>query len=283
MLGHATSRRVTTPLRSHLSNTTHLQSGQVAIIVLLMMVALVTVGISVGLRTTQVVRQSGQNENTTRVFNAAESGIDQALSAIGAGSPTSGGLTSNGVDVNYTVSELASFDMQIAEGTTPSINLTGSSVGNQVRISWSKESNCTQGPAALVISVYYTVAGSTLVQYLPYTPCNRSDGFYQSATTADAGLSATAVTNTGNTNFAFSTTVTLPANSLFLRIKPVYSDTNLEVAAIGWTMPTQTYSITSKANNQTGQENRVVQVKRSLATASSIFDFALVSGTTVVK
>lgn len=259
------------------------QSGQIALIVLLMMVTLVTIGVSVGLRTSQNILLTKQEEDTTRVFNAAESGIDEALSSIAAGETDSGTLTTNGVDVDYTVEELSKFEMQVAQGITPTIDLTGSVAGNQLIVRWSKEDDCGENPAALVLSVYYQSGGATRTQYLTSTPCNRSDGFQTSAVVGADGLSATAVTTTGNPNYSYQQVLILPANTTFLRIKPLYNDTNLIVEAAGWTLPTQYYTVTSKASNQTGQENRAVQVKRSLPTASSVFDYAVLSGGTLVK
>lgn len=248
-----------------------------------MMVTLVTIGISVGIRTSQNTALSRQEQDTTRVFNAAETGIDEALSAIAQGQTNSGSLNTNGVTVNYTVDQPSSFDMQVPEGVTPTIDLSGASAGNQVVIRWSKQNNCTQDPAALIISVYYQQGGDTLTQYLATTPCNRSDGFLTGAASGANGLTATAVTSTGNSNFAYQQTISLPGNAQFLRIKPVYNDTNLQVESVGWTMPTQYYAITSKASNQNGRENRAVLVKRSIPTAASVFDYALLSGGTIVK
>lgn len=259
------------------------QAGQIAVIVLLMMVTLVTIGVSVGLRTSQNILLSKQEEDTTRVFNAAETGIDEALSAISDGSASSGNLTSDGVAVNYSVEELGKFEMQVAEGVTPTIDLTGAPNGAQVVLRWAKENNCAQDPAALVVSVYYQSGANTRTQYLTTTPCNRSDGFQTGAVTGADSLSATAVSTTGNTNYNYQQTITLPNNALFLRVKPVYNDTNLSVESSGWTMDTQYYTVTSKASNQSGEENRAVQVKRSLPTASSVFDYALLSGGSVVK
>lgn len=259
------------------------QSGQIALIVLLMMVTLVTIGVSVGLRTSQNVLLSKQEEDTTRVFNAAETGIDEALSAIFQGETESGSLNTNGVDVDYTIQELDRFEMQVAEGVTPTIDLDGAGNGDDVRIRWGSESNCAEDPAALVISVYYQDGPDTKTQYLVSTPCNRSDGFQTGSVTGDDGLTASAVSAAGVANYSYEQTINLPNNAELMRIKPVYNSTNLYVEAVGWTMPTQYFAITSKASNQTGQENRAVLVRRSLPTASSVFDYALLSGGNLVK
>ena len=51
------------------------QSGQIAVIVFLIMAILLVVGLSLATRTSQEIELAGQQEDTTRVFNAAETGV----------------------------------------------------------------------------------------------------------------------------------------------------------------------------------------------------------------
>src|SRR6185369_1704811 len=57
------------------------QSGQIGIIIILIMVVLLTVGLSLASRSTREVRLSQQEVESNRVFNVAEAGIEQALSS----------------------------------------------------------------------------------------------------------------------------------------------------------------------------------------------------------
>jgi hypothetical protein len=77
--------------------------------------------------------------------------------------------------------------------------------------------------------------------------------------------------------------ITLQTGDKRMRITPVYNDTALLVQGSGWTMPTQGYTITSVAHNAQGRETQAVQLQRSINGAPSILDFAVVSGTTILK
>src|SRR3990167_5038568 len=73
------------------------QSGQVALIVLLVMVVMLTLGISIAQRGVADVRISQQEEDSARAFQAAEAGLEQALSTL------SSGAGEVGEDVSYAV------------------------------------------------------------------------------------------------------------------------------------------------------------------------------------
>ena len=51
----------------------------------------------------------------------------------------------------------------------------------------------------------------------------------------------------------------------------------------GWALPVQAYNIRSEAKNDLGNETRAVEVNKTLDAAPAIMDYALFSGTTIVK
>ena len=83
------------------------EAGQAGLIVMLVMVVLLTLGVSIATRSTQDVTQSRQEEETSRVFDAAEAGIEEALAgALGTITGTSlSGLDSD-LSATYSVEEV---------------------------------------------------------------------------------------------------------------------------------------------------------------------------------
>lgn len=261
------------------------QSGQIGIIVVLIMVVLLTIGLSLASRTTKEVALSTQEEESTRVFNAAEVGVEQALStnlAFAGDVYTSNPISPTGSNatVTYTINKQYQLEMQIFQGVSATIQLTDTThpaPPASLLIDWSKEVDCaTQAPAALLVSIYSvdkTVTPADVkVRYETYEPCGRGNGF---GTALTVGVDAN-----GYRNHA---TIPLAANDTFMRIKPVYNDTKMLVHPSSGQMPVQSYAIRSSGNNNNGTENRNVQVVRSLPTAPSIFDYVLFSGSTIVK
>ena len=95
------------------------QSGQVAIVILLIMVVLLTVGLSLASRTTQELFLSQQESESARVFNAAEVGIEDALSqdfdAI-TGTVTLNPTTVSDVTTATTIQPVGTLETQLVQG-----------------------------------------------------------------------------------------------------------------------------------------------------------------------
>lgn len=253
------------------------QSGQIGVIILLIMVVILTIGLSVATRTTQETFLSTQTAESSRVFNAAEAGIEQALSTdlVSLESNPSDSVTGSvsSVDdtsVNYSITKVRGLETKLFEGVSVSLNVAGVSTGQGLVIEWSQHT-CAQDPAGLMASIYYNDAGTTRVRYRALGNCARGDGFEQ-ATTQAAG-----------NPYRYRFTLALQTNDLFVRLQPTYNDTTIKVSGSGWTLPTQYYKIRSEATNNLGSESRVVEVNRTLPTAPSVMDYALYSGATLVK
>jgi hypothetical protein len=251
------------------------QNGQVGVVILLIMVVLLTVGLSVASRSTQELFLTQQNVDSTRVFNAAEAGIDQALSTSFdfQGEQTSGEIdnfNNADIDVDYQVTKMNELETRLFEMIDVKVDVTGNN-GNGIVIEWSKLDDCiTEDVASLIASVYYDDAGTTRVRHYPLRGCDRSDNF----------LAATSI---NVDEYRRRYTLPLTANDSFVRIKPVYNDTHIRVTGSGWTLPVQYYNIRSEATNTLGNETRIVEVNRTLNTAPSIFDYAVFSNATLVK
>ena len=255
------------------------QSGQVGVAILLTMTVLLTMGLSVASRSTEDLFLSEQQSESARVFNAAEAGIEDALAAsFDFEGDTSAGTVNTITDtsVDYEVTKQNVLETRLFEGVSVKIDVddsgagTGLSVDQNIIIEWSKETDCVaQDPASLIISIFYDDAGTTRARYYAYGACSKSDGFTLGSDSAG--------------NYYRDVTLPLLTGDLFVRIKTVYNDTHIRVSGDGWTLPVQAYNIRSEAKNDLGNETRAVEVNKTLDAAPAIMDYALFSGTTIVK
>ncbi|MFZ1721441.1 MAG: hypothetical protein WAU07_02965 [Microgenomates group bacterium] len=246
------------------------QSGQVAVVVLLIMVVLLTIGLSIATRTTQEVFLSQQQAESSRVFNAAETGVEDALSqdfeAL-TGSVTNV-TTIDGVDVNYTISASDTLETRLTEGLSAMVDLNQSVSGN-LTVRWARETPCND-KASLIFSIYYMTGGRNRVRHVAVGPNSgcRSDGFTNGNPI-----------NVDGYTMGYNLPVTV--NDRFVRIKAVYNDTHVSVS--GNNLPDQFYNVRSEASNEQGDEQRTIQVTRTLSVAPSIMDYAVYSGASLLK
>ncbi len=252
------------------------QSGQIGVIILLIMVVLLTIGISIASQSSQDLFLAQQQVESTRVFNAAEAGIEQALSADFdfQGTTFTGELTdfaSTDVAVNYSVNKVNQLETRLFEMVGVKIDVTGMTSGNTLDIRWSKESNCGTGAVASILVTYFIEdAGTYATQNEAYAGCDQGDNFTLAGTVSLDGYRRRQI-------------VTIPDNTDFVRITALYSDTHILVAGGNWTLPVQGYQIRSEAENSLGNEFRAVEVNRSLNSTPSIMDYTVFSGDAIVK
>jgi Tfp pilus assembly protein PilX len=276
------------------SSPSHSQSGQIAVVVLLIMVILLVMGLSLATRTTQESFFSQQTAETARVWNAAESGAEDALSQlaadpnIGAG-PIAVESIINDSDVTATVATTNSYTASVPELATVTFNLEKTTPGDRIgwlMIKWASEENCADR-AALLASVYYVDGGVTKVEHYPIgRGCQSStDGFITPAPDSEPSFIAD---QPGEYKNYFGWTDIyggIQKDVKFIRIKPLYADTSISISASRASI--QGHIVTSTATNTLGNavgtETRKVQATRSLPAAPGILDFALYSGGSIIK
>lgn len=258
------------------------QQGQIGVIILLIMVVLMTIGLSVASRTTQEVMLTQQTADSTRVFNAAETGIEEAL-GTDLESATfvdeeyqPSDINLDDINVNYVIRRHYELETRLFEGVSVAVDLPkdGTTNTNGIIVEWSKESNCgSEDPASLIASIYNhnTSTDETTVRYRALGGCDRSDGFEIATTLAP------------ESTYHYQFTLPLENDDIMVRLKPVYNDTHVNVRGNGWTLPVQYFNIRSEASNNLGDETRIVEVNKTVPTAPSFMDYALYSGSTIVK
>lgn len=238
------------------------------------MVVLLTVGLSLATRTTQEVFLSQQEAESARVFNAAETGIEEALSqdfsAI-SGTTTLPSVNITDVSTATTIQPTNVLETQIPEGSAVHLNLDGYA-GSTIDVQWSHETTC--GPSASILAtIYYEDGGERKITNEAFSPGDCRDDDFEVATTDPSGP------------YYRQRTIDLPTGpavaTLFARIRAVYNDTHIRVS--GTNMPTQYFIIRAQADNDLGEESRTIEVGRTLSTAPSFMDYSLYSGTDITQ
>lgn len=255
------------------------QPGQIAVVVLLIMAALLVLGLSVASRTTQEIELSDQEQDSTRVFNAAETGIEEALSDTTHFTTADGGTTvqnsisnlspSANVTGSYTITRQDGLQTKVIQGSTATVFLDQFS-GSSFDISWAKEANC-DSRASIIYSINYNEGGTEKVQYQAIKPncvgynLSKAPGFTNAAD--------------GSGGYYHKTTVNLsaiPGTKKMVRIKPVYADADISISSV----PAQAYDIRSEATDtsESNGEKSAIQVTRTKPAPPAIFDYAIYSG-----
>ena len=259
------------------------QSGQVAVVVFLIMAVMLVVGLSLASRTSQEIELAGQQEDTTRVFNAAETGIEEALSEEG--NFTGGSLpadTYNDTDTKtlttVKVDALTGFENTFQSGETATVFINQLSTQKPISIDWTNENNEATCGSVLVISVYYEASGNIQVQHLGVRP--------PSCPTFDNTNFTVASDSPSGTDYRYRYSFNLPAYTSMIRIKPLKGATSIAVSSTdNSVLASQTYSIRSEAQDTLSgnTEVRAIQVTRTKPAPPAILDYALYSGGTLSK
>lgn len=234
------------------------KSGQVALIILLIMVVILTIGLSLISHSVIDVSISKDEEEAIRAFSAAEAGIEEALKQADLGTWTPGASPVGGIEPSITVSEIDNnITRELAEGEMMNIHLAGGTA-TSVDISWDPD-------AALELTVF------------------KDDDTVQRGAVASGGGTCYSGFDTHNDKSAnipddfLGGDLTL-TNGELLRIRVLCNNTTVTVAGAG--LPTQQYDIDSRAAAGGEEESKVsaIEVSRTVPELPSIFDYVLFSG-----
>lgn len=259
------------------------QSGQIALIVLLIMTVGLTLGVSLSSRTVMDTTLSRQEQEGTRTFQAAESGIEEALSQDFAAlsDETIGDLTVGLSNVDWKIAKQYIVQTQVNAGGVAQVNLegaTGLDAGEELKISWT-DAGCNGTPSQSSAAVLIRVSSGTNVGGI-YTGASARNFAYSACDYANS-FSSSAVTDDGDWKYV---TVPLTATDLRVSIHPLYNSTTIKAEPVsGFSLPVQGYDISSSAKNTQGNETKAIVVNRSALVTPSVLDFVLYSGGQLAK
>lgn len=274
------------------------QSGQATVIILLIMVVVLTIGLSITARSITDLRISSQTEQSNRAFSAAEAGIEEALKTglqnlVGSG--PSGQKPIGGATYKYTVESVggASYapDKPVAQDDVVQLKLdkTGlTSAYDGVNIYWiasGEDCDITSGnPAAVEVSIIYGDGPYNMYKQT-YAVKDRGDNFLQitagSFTLGSKTYCARTPTSGNGSLINFNSSGI--TNPQLLRIRPLYNTSSLAVEAqpSGRQLPIQSYRVRSEG--EAGGVKRTVEVTQSVPVLPAIFDYVLFSGAGLTK
>lgn len=233
-------------------------SGQVALVALLVMTVLLTVGLAAATRSITDIRISTETEESARAFSAAEAGIEDALRQdLSTWTPPPGGITVGDLTADVSVKISKSFETARDKDEVAQVNLDGYG-GTQLLIAWAD--------AGLELALIYNDGSYKVARWFlrEGIPC---------------GQGSTAVA-------AMPYLIDLPVGSpLALRVRPLCAGATVTVSGVGAgnDLPEQSYIVRSEVTDPETGQTRVVEVTKSLPALPAIFDYVLFSGGDLVK
>ncbi|HZZ98843.1 MAG TPA: pilus assembly PilX N-terminal domain-containing protein [Candidatus Saccharimonadia bacterium] len=246
--------------------------GQIALIVLLIMAVVLTIGLAVASRTVMDVSLSRQEQSGSQTFQAAESGVENALNTDLTGVANGTQIITNqsvgNATVNVTVNTANTIQTRVEQGDAIQVQL-GTVVGLNkfLRVYWALGDACPNR-SALLMRVYNLNGANYTARNYAVTACATANGF-------------TLANGAGANGYPLSYDVPLAANDRMVSIHPLGDDTQLSVAGVNFALPVQYYTINAKATNNSGSETKAITVTKTIAGFPGILDYTLYSGATL--
>lgn len=270
---------MTLPVKFAMMEHMKARSGQVGLLLLVIMGLVVGIALSLASRSLGDTVLSRQESESAKAFRLAESGVEQALNALRQDSSTISTLNLSGEgDFSGTtaIGGSTSFGLYVKEGEQAHLDVASFAPGN-LTIQWTRTddnsenpSSCSAGsgnaPAAIEIIAHKSDGTATFSYLNPYDCTPEANGFGSTASSGSGG-------------YRSSATYSVVAGSVTVRIRPIYSDATIAVSGTG--LSTQLYLIQSKAAG--GDAQKEIEVKRGLDAPASVFDYALFSGSSIEK
>lgn len=273
------------------------QKGQILLITLLVLTVATTIALSLIGRATIDLSMSNQLEESTRAFNAAEAGVEQALKS-GLGTSGQPVVLTPGITYNVDVTSIGGHPNEVYQlphqtpqnvtetiwmvrhdTATGSLDETPFYTSPSIELCWSRET--APNPAAgLVVSVLYKEGDddSYKAARMAIDP---------NAATNNNNFDSTGITVNGCGlgyyhkqivfgSFGMTMTGALADTLLAFRIRPVYADTTIALDGTPTGVPQQGNEISSTGLTGTGVSRKVVVFQQYRAPLS-IFDSVIYS------
>lgn len=304
-------KKVTAKFYSELSSYYSNQSGQILIIVLLVLVVGVSIVLSLTARSLTDLRTTTSTEQSNRAYFAAEAGIERALQQIkdgstgtivGSNTPLSNQAQYTG-QIETTGGSADAFgydaikDQTVQVNLKPNINQTdftqadfGLNSGT-LTIYWHTGTDANPRAALEITALRVNSAGNYEVDKVACDPdvSRRSTNGFNCASPVGMGFVYNAVncdsnivtSNKGTVDYCYSATFnavsTAGYKTVLLRIRPLYSNDSMAIRYNSGNLPQQGYKITSTGTGQDGASRKLV-VYRSFPALPTVFDFVLYNG-----
>lgn len=279
-------------------------SGQILVLVLLVVLVGMTVGLSVASRTLTTLRNQAELTESNRAFSAAEAGIEQALLQLKQGNDCSGNSCAPSIDnvqTNVSVIDVGGSSnpgrsygvSSLNKDEVFQLNLDSFS-GASVNVYWGNNGdngNCASSAALVSTLVYINASGEYGVQKATFDACksdsanpSRAANNFDTDVAINPSISLTLQDGTLVSDYGYGRTIHMPTTSgvrpISLRVRLMYAGPKpvAFMPVSGSNLPFQGKQITS--TSVVGGQQRTVKVLRSNDTLPAIFDYALFNGST---
>jgi hypothetical protein len=286
------------------------EDGQALVIVLLSLSVVLTLVLFILARSITDITISSRSEESVRAFSAAEAGIEKGLVIGGPNTETNvpiGNAKYTAVVAGYAFNQSKyNYPFPLYSGDTMNVwyisHLANGTLGcsppnypcfagTTITVCWGAQGELRTDsnlPAIEVTTYYETTDGNlatVAVARAAVDPSNSrytSDKFDSNLTSSPCTITDTA----GSVTYAFGKQITLPTapRLLFSSIRMLYNSTKPEYVGVDTgaaTLPSQGPSIES--TGYSGNSQRKVKVFQTWPDPPTIFDFAIYSGTGLVK
>lgn len=251
--------------------------GQAVLIVLLVVAVALGLGLSIVSQSTTDVKISKQEQESSRAFNAAEAGIEEALKNITVGIDQQ--IEVDGIEVNYSVSGKEVIEGIFNENESIEVNLTGADpLLNIIDINWVDKTSQTENPSSCQNNSGQAPA-SLLITVIDSLDQTNRYGLNACVLSSENGL--TDVADLGDGSYLRKYQIPVSSSDKLIRVRPLYNRTSLRVSG-NVDLPNQAYLISSTAQVES-LESKAIEVVRTKPTTPSIFDYVLFSGTSIIK
>lgn len=261
------------------------QAGQAGLIVVLLSVVVLTIGLSLMVRTTQQAQIAAQQEESAKIFGAAESGVEKALADIQSleqdqielSEVANQSITGSNANVNLQISQDNILRTHLDQGSAAELAVNTT---DDIEVNWSLV-GCSQNPAALIISIYNNTASTFTTRFeTAGTITTRFEAVKGQGCTSGTNFAETTEFPTDPYNFRYD--LPLQAGDYFVRIEPIFSGT--DIMAAGPAIDRAQFTVVAKAEDVTGNNQaKAIEVKRTLSTPPSFMDYTLYSGSSITK
>jgi hypothetical protein len=254
-------------------------SGQIGVVVILITAIVLIFGLSVANRVVQENKLVLDQSDATRVFNTAETGVDEALNQIyqyEAGQiidlPT-GDISSS--DFNQvSISTDQGYEGYLNQGENLQIDIANTT--GTIKISWSKNT-CNSSYKTAVLLTLNHLSGTEYQNH--YYLVGASDCLYN---TNQNFINP----STADSPFQYAYNLIIDSNNnndATLYVQTVGSGTDVQISATANLISAGQYKIESLAKSESEVSNKTIEANKSLPSAPCFMTFALFSGDTIIK
>lgn len=265
------------------------QSGQIAVLILLVSIVGLTIGLSIASRSIKTVKQTGEEDASSRAFSAAEAGIEKALvqleqtGSVGAIPPETLESGAEIKEVQVITSGTTGYEVENVEkddgvqvvlyddSVTPVQSFNGT-----LRVHWDTDGAWGTNTSLVLTEIYGTGPANYQVKKYAYNCGVMANNFSSPTSSALHTVVGSAHQYQCYQNLA------LQSDTKLLRLRTMYNGTHIAVEPQSAgpsgqaTLPAQSTVI--RATGKAGETERVVEVERSKPALPAIFDFVLFSG-----